>query len=253
MILEARLHVGILQAQQDRVDGQLVELGRQELVSLLGIPCCAVGGIQGLDLSLEGILTLATGTHTQSGRGLSCSHGGFCCVRPPETAAARRCHDAGPGAARDGRALARRDKISHESRDGRHPLRLSSFDSPARLSSSPACSPRPSVLFFCFQPLVLPQRRTYRAAAASVDESVIGVLVWRNLNPGKVFKFVLDRNGIPGSGHLARLPDFFRTWRELNGRTTSNPGQGRNSFGCGLAGRRPRAILEYSGRAAESR
>lgn len=53
MVLKARLNAGILQPQQVGVNGQLLEVGRQELVPLLSISCRAMCSIQGLDLRLK--------------------------------------------------------------------------------------------------------------------------------------------------------------------------------------------------------
>jgi len=52
LVLEARLEGGVLQPQEVRVDDELLEVGRQELFSLLLVALGAVRRVEGLDLGL---------------------------------------------------------------------------------------------------------------------------------------------------------------------------------------------------------
>lgn len=52
-VLKGRLDAGVLDAQQKRVDEDLVKVGREETGALLGVARGPVGGIAGLDLGLE--------------------------------------------------------------------------------------------------------------------------------------------------------------------------------------------------------
>lgn len=53
VVSEPRLDFGILKTQQEGVDDELVILGRQEFLLLLGISSRAMGGIECLDLGLQ--------------------------------------------------------------------------------------------------------------------------------------------------------------------------------------------------------
>lgn len=52
-VSEPRLDLGILEPQQEGVEDELVILGRQEFLLLLGISSRAMGGIECLDLGLQ--------------------------------------------------------------------------------------------------------------------------------------------------------------------------------------------------------
>ena len=66
-VSESRLELGVLEPQQKRVDDELVILGREEFLLLLGISGGAMGGIECLDLGLQSCqqtTTLALPTHS---------------------------------------------------------------------------------------------------------------------------------------------------------------------------------------------
>jgi hypothetical protein len=61
-IPEARLDIWLLQPQQDRVDTQARKLGSEEFISLLGVPCRSMPGVQGLDSGLDEVTGVSSRT-----------------------------------------------------------------------------------------------------------------------------------------------------------------------------------------------
>jgi len=55
-IFESRLNLRVFQPQQKGINDQLGQLGRQELIALLGVSCDAVERIQRLDFCLSVLL-----------------------------------------------------------------------------------------------------------------------------------------------------------------------------------------------------